>query len=76
MEDKKRGRPKKRYIFKRTKDEKSIYICFNSSNEYMDITEKVDQYINKVIYHLNDEENMYQEGKIILSPYDGLVFEG
>ena len=63
-------------LFKRTKDEKSIYICFNSSNEYMDITEKVDQYINKVIYHLNDEENMYQEGKIILSPYDGLVFEG
>ena len=42
----------------------------------MDITEKIDKYIEKVSYHLNDEENMYQEDKIILSPYDGLVFEG
>ncbi len=63
-------------LFKRTKNGKSLYICFNSSTEYMDITEKVDKYIKKVSYHLNDEENMYQEDKIILSPYDGLVFEG
>ena len=63
-------------LFKRTKNGKSLHICFNSSSEYMDITDKVDKYINKVIYHLNDEENMYQEDKIILSPYDGIVFWG
>ena len=63
-------------LFKRTKDNKSLYICFNSSSEYVDITERVDKYLNSVIYHLNDEENMYQDGRIILSPYDGLVFLG